>query len=98
MIIEHAVLQVRPGMEEDYIDAINGATHLIAATPGFRSIRVVRGIESPSQFVLLVEWDTIEAHTEGFRGSEAFLEWRAALHHFYEPAPVVEHFEIIAQA
>jgi len=42
--------------------------------------------------MLLVEWDSIEAHTEGFRGSEDYAQWRALLHHFYDPFPVVEHF------
>ena len=49
-------------------------------------------------FLLLVEWETIEAHTEGFRNSEAYQEWRALLHHFYDPFPVVEHFETVATA
>ena len=57
-----------------------------------------RGIESPNQYVLAVEWDSVEAHTQGFRGSPAFQQWRDALHHFYDPAPIVEHFTTVAQA
>jgi heme-degrading monooxygenase HmoA len=53
---------------------------------------VSRSVESPNLYLLLVEWDSIEAHTEGFRGSEEYGKWRALLHHFYEPFPVVEHF------
>ena len=98
MIVEHALLQVRPGEEEDFIAAINEALPLIAATEGFRSIKVSRGIESPSTFVLDVEWDSLEAHVEGFRGSDRFEEWRRLTHRFYEPFPVVEHFEPIAEA
>ena len=49
-------------------------------------------MESPSAYLLLVEWESIEAHTEGFRGSEEYEQWRSLLHHFYEPFPVVEHF------
>ena len=43
--------------------------------------------------MLLVGWDTLEAHTKGFRGSPEFERWRALLHHCYEPAPTVEHYE-----
>ena len=50
-------------------------------------------MERPSCFLLLVEWERLEDHTEGFRGSTAYEEWRAALHHFYDPFPIVEHFE-----
>jgi heme-degrading monooxygenase HmoA len=60
---------------------------------------VGRCIEQPANFLLLlVEWETLEAHTEGFRNSEAYQEWRALLHHFYDPFPVVEHFESVARA
>ncbi len=57
-----------------------------------------RCVERPSGFLLLVEWETVEAHTRGFRSSEAYQAWRALLHHFYDPAPVVEHFETVVRA
>jgi heme-degrading monooxygenase HmoA len=98
VIIEHAVLPVIPGQEAEFITTMDRAKAIIAASPGFVSLRVSRCIEQPNQFLLLVEWETLEAHTEGFRGSEAYQEWRALLHHFYDPFPVVEHFETVATA
>jgi heme-degrading monooxygenase HmoA len=98
VITEHALLDVRPGREDEFLAAMEGAKSIIAASPGFRWLRVERGIEHPSQFLLLVEWDALADHTEGFRGSAAYEEWRAALHHFYDPFPVVEHFEPIVSA
>ena len=98
MIIEHALLNVRPGEEEDFIAALEGALPLISATPGFIGLKVARGIESPSDFVLLVEWESVEAHSVGFRQSDRYEAWRAALHHFYEPMPVVEHFDPVIEA
>jgi len=47
------------------------------------------------RYLLLVRWETLEAHTIGFRGSPAYAEWRALLHHFYEPFPTVEHFDAV---
>ena len=98
MITEHALLEVVPGQEPEFVEAMEQATAIIAASPGFISLRVERCVERPSGFLLLVEWDTVEAHTEGFRNSEAYQEWRALLHHFYDPAPVVEHFETVVRA
>ena len=98
MITEHAVLEVMPGQEDAFVEAMGTAKALIAASPGFVSLRVERCVERPSRFLLLVEWDMLEDHTEGFRGSAAYEEWRAALHHFYDPFPVVEHFESIVTA
>ena len=45
-----------------------------------------------------VDWETLEHHTVGFRGSAVYLEWKALLHHFYDPFPVVEHFTTVEQA
>ncbi len=98
MITEHALLEVVPGQEPEFVEAMEQATAIIAASPGFISLRVERCVERPSGFLLLVEWETVEAHTEGFRNSEAYQEWRALLHHFYDPAPVVEHFETVVRA
>jgi heme-degrading monooxygenase HmoA len=98
LITEHAVLNVIPGQEDEFISTMHQAKALIAGSPGFRSLRVERCLEQPSTFLLLVEWETLEDHTEGFRGSAAYEEWRALLHHFYDPFPVVEHFEAVITA
>ena len=98
MITEHALLEVIPGREDAFVEAMDAAKVLIARSPGFVSLRVERCLERPSRFLLLVEWERLEDHTEGFRGSPAYEEWRAALHHFYDPFPVVEHFEAVVTA
>jgi heme-degrading monooxygenase HmoA len=98
VITEHALLSVVPGQEEEFLAAMEGAKSIIAGSPGFVSLRVERCMERPSTFLLLVEWERLEDHTEGFRRSPAYEEWRAALHHFYEPFPVVEHFETVVRA
>jgi heme-degrading monooxygenase HmoA len=93
VITEHALLEVIPGQEAEFMATMERAKLIIAASPGFVGLRVERCVERPSCFLLLVEWETLEDHTEGFRGSEAYQEWRSLLHHFYDPFPVVEHFE-----
>ena len=92
MVLEHAILPVRAGAEAEFESAFALAKPLISGRPGFISLSLSRSVESPNLYVLLVEWESIEAHTEGFRGSEEYAQWRALLHHFYEPFPVVEHF------
>ncbi|KRC65024.1 antibiotic biosynthesis monooxygenase [Aeromicrobium sp. Root236] len=95
MITEHALLPVISGREDEFESALAEATPIIASMPGFRGLTVSRSIESPSTYLLLVEWDTLEDHTEGFRGSPEYERWRALLHRFYDPFPVVEHFELV---
>ena len=98
MIVEHAVLPVKPGTEEDFVEAFETAKVIIASMRGFRGLSLSRCIERPSAFLLLVEWDTLEDHTEGFRGSPEYLQWRRLLHDFYDPFPTVEHFDQVLVA
>ena len=92
MIREIALLDVIPGKEDAFLKAFEQAQHIIAAMPGYLSHELGRCEENPSRFSLLVCWETLEAHTEGFRGSPEYQEWKALLHHFYDPFPTVEHY------
>ncbi|WP_411734477.1 antibiotic biosynthesis monooxygenase family protein [Paeniglutamicibacter sp.] len=95
MITEHALLPVIAGMEDEFMTAFERARPLIAATEGYLGLQLSRSIETPNHFLLMVSWESVEAHTIGFRGSENYLEWKRLLHRFYEPFPVVEHFEAL---
>lgn len=92
MVLEHALLPVVAGREEAFEAAYATARPLVAATPGFRRLSLSRCLERPGTYLLLVEWERLEDHTEGFRGSERYEEWRRLLHPFYEPFPDVTHF------
>jgi heme-degrading monooxygenase HmoA len=92
MVLEIALIDITPGQEEDFASAYRTARHLVSDTPGCRSVRMTRGVESPSRFVLLVEWDSVEAHEVNFRGSPSFPEWRRLIGPYFAAAPQVEHF------
>lgn len=92
MILEHVVLPVIPGREEEFLAAFAQARPIISAMPGFVSLEIQRGIERPHEFLMLVRWSSLAAHVDGFRGSPEYAEWKALLHHFYDPFPEVVHF------
>ncbi len=95
MILEVAILNVKTSQEADFEVAFKTASLLIASMKGYKWHELRRCLEIANQYVLLVEWDTLEDHTIGFRGSEQYQEWRRLLHHFYDPFPTVEHYERI---
>jgi heme-degrading monooxygenase HmoA len=97
VILEHAVLDVVPGQEADFEGAFREAQGIIASMPGFCSLRLDRCVESPSRYMLLVEWERLKDHTEGFRRSPDYDRWRTLLHHFYRPFPVVEHYHPVVE-
>jgi len=96
VILEHAPLEVIPGQEEAFEEVFAEAKAIISSMPGFRSLRLSRCIERPNAYLLLVEWDTLEDHTVGFRQSPQYEDWRRMLHHFYDPFPTVEHYAPVA--
>jgi heme-degrading monooxygenase HmoA len=98
VITEHALLPVLQGREEEFEAAFGQARAIIASMPGFRALSLSRSIESPSTYLLLVEWEKLEDHTVGFRGSPEYQRWRELLHHFYQPFPVVEHYVAVSSA
>jgi heme-degrading monooxygenase HmoA len=93
LILEVALLDVLPGRTQEFEKAFAEASKIISSAPGYLSHELQRCIKTPERYVLLVRWETLEDHTEGFRGSEACGEWKRLLHNFYNPIPTVEHFE-----
>jgi heme-degrading monooxygenase HmoA len=92
MILEVAILDVLPGATVEFEAAFDEAQTIIAGMPGYLTHQLQRCLEHESRYLLLVEWATLEAHTQGFRGSPEYQRWKALLHHFYDPFPVVEHY------
>ena len=92
MVLEVAVFNIKPGEEEAFAAAYATARELVATTPGCLSVRMTRGVESPSRFVLLVEWESVDAHVDNFRATDRFPAWRALLGPHFDGAPLVEHY------
>ena len=86
------MLDVRPGESVRFEQAFARAEPLIASAAGYQRHELRRCVEVPDRYLLLVWWASLEDHTRRFRGSVAYQEWKALLHHFYEPFPVVEHY------
>jgi heme-degrading monooxygenase HmoA len=96
MILEAASLQVKPGESKAFEAAFREAQSIIASMPGYLAHELGRCIEREGQYLLLVRWESVEAHEEGFRKSPQYQRWRELLHHFYDPFPTVLHYELVA--
>lgn len=92
MILEVAILDVKPGLEIEFESVFDKAQTIISNMDGYVSHQLQRCVENNSRYILLVNWETIEDHTVGFRQSKEYQQWRALLHHFYDPFPTVEHY------
>jgi heme-degrading monooxygenase HmoA len=94
VIVETATISVEPGREDEFLAALEQAKKVLAQAQGWRDIRVHRGIERPSVFLLALTWESLEDHTEGFRGGDLFAQWRALIGPYFAQPPEVEHWTI----
>jgi heme-degrading monooxygenase HmoA len=99
MILEIADIRIAPGRQAEFDAAIQrGLTTVIARARGFKGWKVNRGVETPERYVLMIFWETLEDHTQHFRGGPLFAEWRAIVGPFFASPPVVEHFELVGKS
>ncbi|GAA4962384.1 antibiotic biosynthesis monooxygenase family protein [Actinoplanes utahensis] len=92
MVLEVTLIDVLPGRENDFVNAYELARPVVAGTPGCRSLRLQRGLETPTRFVLLTEWDSVEAHEQNFRRTDRFAQWRALIGGSLAQPPLAEYF------
>lgn len=92
MVLEVALIDVREGEADAFAAAYAKAREILVGAPGCRSVRMTHGIETPTRFVLLVEWDSVAAHEENFRATERFTAWRGHIGPYFAHPPRVEHF------
>jgi heme-degrading monooxygenase HmoA len=93
MVLEHAVIAVRPGTGPAFEAALARARPIITSCRGFVSLELRRGVENPDSYLLLVGWERLEDHMVGFRESDAFPRWRAEIGEYLDGAPIVDHYE-----
>ena len=93
MILERALITVKPGQADAFKTAFAKARPFIESSKGCRKVEMRPGIENPEDFLLLVWWDTVENHMVDFRESPAFQEWRAILGPLFASPPAVVHHD-----
>ncbi|MFO0687428.1 MAG: antibiotic biosynthesis monooxygenase [Myxococcota bacterium] len=96
-MLEVAPLAVRSGSEGDFERAFAWAQTILTSMPSYRSHELMRCLERPVEYPLLVRWDSPAAHEQGFRDSPRHLEWKSRLHHFRVPFPTPSHHAAVGE-
>lgn len=91
MVTEIAQIEVKPGMEAEFESGVKSAAPLFKRAKGCRAMELRKSIEKPSRYRLFVAWETVENHTDDFRNSPDFAEWRKLVAHCFAAPPEVEH-------
>lgn len=95
-VLELATLNVKLGQESQFKVAFSAAEDIICGMRGYISHSLQECVENSNRYVLLVNWQTLEDHTVGFRQSDEYEKWVELLHHFYQPVPTVERFRAVS--
>jgi heme-degrading monooxygenase HmoA len=98
MILEIAPLHIRDNQSQAFEAAFLQAQAIISSMPGYISHELQHCVEQANHCVLLVRWQTLADHEQGFRQSAQNQEWKKLLHHFYDPFPTVLHYAQVANA
>jgi len=91
MVLEVALFDITPGSEDAFAADYRQAREFVSQSPGCGAVRMTQGVETPTRFTLLIEWDSIERH-EDFRASDRFPKWRALIGPHFAAPPLIEHF------
>ncbi|VVE17162.1 antibiotic biosynthesis monooxygenase [Pandoraea eparura] len=91
MIFEIAQIEVKPGTEAAFEQGVAKAAPLFKGSKGCHGMRLLKSIEQPTHYSLVVTWETLEDHTVHFRNSEAFQQWRALVSDCFAAPPNVGH-------
>lgn len=97
MILEVAILHVIPGREKQFEEDFKIAGKYISSIKGYIRHSLRKCIDEENKYILLVDWEQLDNHIITFRQSEQYLEWKKLLHNYYNPFPIVEHYETIIE-
>jgi heme-degrading monooxygenase HmoA len=94
MIVEYVRYDL-PADRRDAFEAAYGRVgRLLDASPHCQGWELRRGIEDPGQYVIRIEWDSVDGHMLGFRESEPFKEFYSELSAFADFRQQMSHFEL----
>ena len=93
MLLERSELLVREGQAEGFAAAMNDrGLAMLAGVDGVKTVGFGRGLENPDKFILLVEWDSMDAHV-AFTKSAIYTPFRELFAPFTKGG-AMEHFEM----
>lgn len=93
MILELVTINIKPNEQKAFEEALHKAQDIIKQAKGYLSHEFQHCIEEKDKYILLIRWETLEAHMEDFRNSELYKEWRALIGEYFAEPPQVLHFE-----
>jgi quinol monooxygenase YgiN len=94
MIVEYIRYRAPEPRGAALIEAYASAQHSLRASPLCLGFELSRCTEAPEHYILRIEWDSAEGHLEGFRKSEHFPPFLAAVRPFLADIEEMRHYDL----
>jgi heme-degrading monooxygenase HmoA len=91
MVTERVELTITAGSELDFEKQFAITGTVIRDAAGCNGIVLSRGVESPSRYLLLIEWRAVEDH-QAFTRTDGFVQFGKMLGPYFAGKPSMEHF------
>ena len=91
MVTELADIQIQPGLDADFLAAVQQAVPLFQRARGCTAMRLEKRVEDEDCYLLIIDWATLDDHNIHFRESADFQAWRGLVGGFFAEAPTVTH-------
>jgi heme-degrading monooxygenase HmoA len=92
MLFERAELLIAPGSEAGFAEAMSQrGLQLLSGVAGVKSVSMGQGVENRHKFMLLVEWESMDAHL-AFPKTPTYRDFIALIRPF-STGGSMEHFE-----
>lgn len=92
MILESAILYIKPGLASEFESAFREVSGVLLTKKGYVSHELHKCVENRDEYIFLVRWSGIKDRLIGFRGHPDYKLWTASLEPFYARLPEVRHY------
>lgn len=94
MTVEIIRYSVGAGREVEFEKAYGEAGRYLSESENCLGYEVARCVEEPSRYIVRIEWDSLEGHMDGFRGSRDFSKFFALVRPFFDSIEEMQHYEV----
>lgn len=93
MVVEYIRYKVPPDRRDEFESAWSEAQQVLREAPQCERYEVSRGVEEPENFVVRIEWTSLEEHEHDFRGSATFGQFFEAVKPFFGQIEEMRHYQ-----
>jgi heme-degrading monooxygenase HmoA len=98
MVVEHIRYTVPADRREEFEGAWSSAQAQLRVAPECLSYELAHCVEDPGNYVVRIEWSSLEDHELGFRRSPGFGSFFVAVKPFLEQIQEMRHYQRTAIA